>query len=82
MKNHPPYATEAGTKRVDVAARAICQARNHPGCKGICARGCTGTDEDLELNGTLDDACAALLAIDRYDDDQARTPYPLGGYSL
>jgi hypothetical protein len=71
MKNHPAYATEAGSKRLDVAARAICQAREHPFCKETCVAGCTADSEDLYTNGAFEAACAAVAAVDRYDDDPA-----------
>lgn len=68
MKNHPLYGTKEGDRRIDVAARGVCRAREHPDCDGLCTAGCQATDEALKDNGSFDFACAAVVAIDRYDD--------------
>lgn len=71
--DRPFYATEAGGKRIDVAARAICQGRDDPACKETCVAVCNGTDDDLDNNGSFNAACSALLAIDRHDKKSPST---------
>lgn len=68
------YATTEGGKRIDAVARGICQSRNadtHPSCIEACRGGCTAQDGVLVWNGSFDLACAAVLALDRYDEAAA-----------
>lgn len=74
MKNPPPYASEEGGKRIDAAARGICQAKHantHPSCMEECRGGCTAHDGVLVWNGCFDLACAAVHALDRHDTKTA-----------
>jgi hypothetical protein len=61
------YASEEGGKRIEAVARAICQARKFAFCDKHCVHGCKGSEDTIYENGSFDLACAAVLALDRYD---------------
>lgn len=65
------YASEQGGKRIDAVAKAVCRAQRFAFCEKHCIKGCEGDDERRLSNGSFAIACAAVVALDNYDDERA-----------